>query len=387
MTRALQISCNTAFADLGLQARRERAAGPGREVRLRRRSLAVPDAGHPEHACPPSSTRRRPRSRRSASSTCGSPRCRWPWSPPAIANQGQVMQPYLVEQVRAPDLSVISTTAPTSLGLGGHAGGRRPADPDDGGRRRPTAPAQRAQIDGRRASPARPAPRSRATGKPPHAWFIAFAPADNPQVAVAVVVEDGGKVGQRGLRRHRRRPDRQEGHGGGARQMSSRCSVSPNDRQDRKARRDRHPPPARRTLRGRRAPRPRRDGRGAHRPRHPARPQRRDQDAARRPGPRPAVPDAVPPRGPVRRVAEPPGDRRGLRQRRGRRRPRPAARASQAPYIVMEYVEGRTLRDLLGQSGAAGLAARRCGSPPACWPRSSTATAPASCTATSSRPT
>ena len=32
-------------------------------------------------------------------------------------------------------------------------------------------------------------------GKPPHAWFTAFAPADNPQVAVAVVVEDGGKVG------------------------------------------------------------------------------------------------------------------------------------------------------------------------------------------------
>ena len=32
-------------------------------------------------------------------------------------------------------------------------------------------------------------------GKPPHAWFTAFAPADNPKVAVAVVVEDGGKAG------------------------------------------------------------------------------------------------------------------------------------------------------------------------------------------------
>ena len=29
-------------------------------------------------------------------------------------------------------------------------------------------------------------------GRPPHAWFTAFAPADDPQVAVAVVVEDGG---------------------------------------------------------------------------------------------------------------------------------------------------------------------------------------------------
>ena len=27
---------------------------------------------------------------------------------------------------------------------------------------------------------------------PPHAWYVAFAPADNPQVAVAVIVENGG---------------------------------------------------------------------------------------------------------------------------------------------------------------------------------------------------
>ena len=27
---------------------------------------------------------------------------------------------------------------------------------------------------------------------PPHAWYVAFAPAENPQVAIAVVVENGG---------------------------------------------------------------------------------------------------------------------------------------------------------------------------------------------------
>jgi peptidoglycan glycosyltransferase len=32
-------------------------------------------------------------------------------------------------------------------------------------------------------------------GKPPHAWFIAFAPADNPVYAVAVLVENGGNMG------------------------------------------------------------------------------------------------------------------------------------------------------------------------------------------------
>jgi peptidoglycan glycosyltransferase len=30
---------------------------------------------------------------------------------------------------------------------------------------------------------------------PPHAWFTAFAPAEAPQVAVAVIVLDGGNLG------------------------------------------------------------------------------------------------------------------------------------------------------------------------------------------------
>jgi peptidoglycan glycosyltransferase len=29
----------------------------------------------------------------------------------------------------------------------------------------------------------------------PDAWFVSFAPAENPQVAVAVLVEDGGSLG------------------------------------------------------------------------------------------------------------------------------------------------------------------------------------------------
>jgi penicillin-binding protein A len=34
-----------------------------------------------------------------------------------------------------------------------------------------------------------------AEGQPPHAWFIAFAPAEQPRIAVAVVVEGGGDLG------------------------------------------------------------------------------------------------------------------------------------------------------------------------------------------------
>jgi peptidoglycan glycosyltransferase len=30
----------------------------------------------------------------------------------------------------------------------------------------------------------------------PHAWFIGFAPADNPVIAVAVIIENGGGGGE-----------------------------------------------------------------------------------------------------------------------------------------------------------------------------------------------
>ena len=32
-------------------------------------------------------------------------------------------------------------------------------------------------------------------GLAPHAWFVSFAPAQNPEVAVAVIVLDGGSLG------------------------------------------------------------------------------------------------------------------------------------------------------------------------------------------------
>ena len=103
---------------------------------------------------------------------------------------------------------------------------------------------------------------------------------------------------------------------------------------------------ARRPLRGRRAHRPRWHGRGAPRPRHPPRPHRRHQDAALGPRPRPLVPGPVPPRGPVRRLARTtrPSSRSTTPART--RPSSPAARRSR-PYIVMEYVEGQTLREVL----------------------------------------
>jgi peptidoglycan glycosyltransferase len=35
------------------------------------------------------------------------------------------------------------------------------------------------------------------SGSEPHSWFIGFAPADDPQIAIAVLVERGGRGGER----------------------------------------------------------------------------------------------------------------------------------------------------------------------------------------------
>ncbi len=112
----------------------------------------------------------------------------------AVANGGVVMNPYLVDEILAPDLSVLSLgPGPTEFG--------RAVSPEiaqeltdmlvnvvDNGTGTP------AQIPGVQVA-GKTGTAQTVKGRPPHAWFLAFAPADNPQVAVAVVVENGGDLG------------------------------------------------------------------------------------------------------------------------------------------------------------------------------------------------
>lgn len=106
----------------------------------------------------------------------------------AIANDGVVMQPYLVQEVRAPDLEPIDTAQPEELS---EAVSSQVAEQlksmlvtvvEDGTGRN-------AQIDGvtvgGKTGTAQTSP-----DRPPYAWFVAFAPAENPTVAVAVLIEE-----------------------------------------------------------------------------------------------------------------------------------------------------------------------------------------------------
>ncbi|MBS9533747.1 D,D-transpeptidase PbpA [Mycobacterium sp. M1] len=109
-----------------------------------------------------------------------------------VANGGVTMAPYLVDGLDGPDLTTISSTGPREL--------RRAVSPqvaakltelmidaEKGTRQEGAIPgvviASKTGTAEHGANPQR---------TPPHAWYIAFAPAQAPKVAVAVVVEDGG---------------------------------------------------------------------------------------------------------------------------------------------------------------------------------------------------
>jgi peptidoglycan glycosyltransferase len=110
----------------------------------------------------------------------------------AIANGGVEMQPRLVLEVRDPTGRVVKTFAPQQYGT--------PISPD-------TARAMTqmmvsvvnsgtgvaAQIPGVTVA-GKTGTAQHGTGNP-HAWFVSFAPAENPRIVVAVIVLDGGSLG------------------------------------------------------------------------------------------------------------------------------------------------------------------------------------------------
>lgn len=110
----------------------------------------------------------------------------------AIANSGVVMQPYLVDRLEGPDLSDISATAPQQL--------RRAVSAQVAAKLTELMVGAEQLTQQKGAIPGVQIASKTGTAEhgtdprntPPHAWYIAFAPAQNPKVAVAVLVEDGG---------------------------------------------------------------------------------------------------------------------------------------------------------------------------------------------------
>ncbi|HEY6424985.1 MAG TPA: penicillin-binding protein 2 [Pseudonocardiaceae bacterium] len=109
-----------------------------------------------------------------------------------IANHGVRMKPQLVRSTVAPDLSVLDSFGPEQAET---AMSRNTADLI---RNMMVAAENSYRNDGKingvtiAAKTGTAEHGANPKNTPPHGWYVAFAPADNPQVAIAVVVEDGG---------------------------------------------------------------------------------------------------------------------------------------------------------------------------------------------------
>lgn len=113
-----------------------------------------------------------------------------------IANGGIVMNPRMVDSVIAPDLSVQQTFESSEFGraldedLAAEMVTMMIANVSDGA-------ASGARIDGVDVA-GKTGTAENGSSAPFTLWFTGFAPAENPRVAVAVVVENGGGQGQSG---------------------------------------------------------------------------------------------------------------------------------------------------------------------------------------------
>ena len=114
----------------------------------------------------------------------------------AIANAGIEMKPYLVDQIFTSNLTLLEEGVPSEL--------RRSITTSTAERLKQmmiaavaSGVSSNAKISGVKVA-GKTGTAENGLGDPYTLWFTGFAPADKPQVAVAVVIEDGGGKGQSG---------------------------------------------------------------------------------------------------------------------------------------------------------------------------------------------
>ncbi|MEU6133435.1 penicillin-binding protein 2 [Nocardioides sp. NPDC047086] len=191
LTRALEVSCNTAFGSLGMELSDEEmqdqaeAFGFGQDYLDDIGPLAVsqyPDNdGKAEQA----------RAAIGQQSVIATP-LQMAMVSAGIANGGEVMKPYLVDRVTSSSLDVIDQGNPTTID-------NQPAVSQDTAEiltqmmvsTVDNGTAEAAAIDG--VSVAGKTGTAQSTKeRAPYAWFTSFAPAENPSIAVAVMVQKSG---------------------------------------------------------------------------------------------------------------------------------------------------------------------------------------------------
>jgi peptidoglycan glycosyltransferase len=188
LKNALAISCNTAFAwlgnDLGADALRTQAELMGFdtsfEVPLRAARSTFPEDPDAPQTALSSIGQFDVRATALQMAMVGA----------AIGNKGVTMNPYMVQQIRGPDLSILQTTLPSVF--------RQAMTPANAASETEmmvnvvnNGTGSNARIPGVEVA-GKTGTAQTGNARPSVAWFVAFAPAKNPQVAVAVMIEEAG---------------------------------------------------------------------------------------------------------------------------------------------------------------------------------------------------
>jgi peptidoglycan glycosyltransferase len=188
LTVALRNSCNTAFGsvglDLGADALRQQAEKFGFGERQ------LPELGAVASQFPAD-----PNAPQVAQSAIGqfdvqATPLQMAMVSAGIANGGNVMKPYLVQNVRTADLKTVSDTKPESLhqAVSSQVASQLTQMMVDVVQ---NGTGKKAQINGVQVA-GKTGTAQTSPDKPPFAWFTSFAPANDPKIAVAVMIEDAG---------------------------------------------------------------------------------------------------------------------------------------------------------------------------------------------------
>jgi penicillin-binding protein A len=187
ITQALRVSCNTAFANLGLKLGQDKLRSQAQKFGFNARHLS--DLSGVASRFPDNLDRAQLALSSIGQYDVAASPLQMAMVSAGIANDGVVMEPYVVARVQSPDLNPLQTTQPRQVGQAVSPGNAEQLQQMMVEVVR-NGTGQNAQIDGVEVGGKTGTAQSDPKRKP-FAWFTSFASVDDePKVAVAVIVED-----------------------------------------------------------------------------------------------------------------------------------------------------------------------------------------------------
>ena len=112
-----------------------------------------------------------------------------------VANDGEMMDPRIVREIRSPDGIILDRPAPSTRHQALDSATAQTLNQMMQGvitlGELNEAKVPGVKVAGKTGT-------AEAPPRQPHSWFVSFAPADDPEIAVAVMVENGGAIGPQG---------------------------------------------------------------------------------------------------------------------------------------------------------------------------------------------